>query len=235
MKIQTTILGLLIFFTSLVIKAQDCTLYFDFVEGTTWEMTSYDKKGKQEGKIKNTIIEKSNSSKGNQAKIKMEMLDVKEKDKVESEYTITCDNGNLNMSMDMFMSPEMTKQMEMQGMENIEVNMEMGDMEFPKDLSVGMELKPCEMTMTAKMNGIQVMSMQSEIKDRKVLSKESITTEAGTFECFKIEQTTFVKMGFAKSESKSITYLSEGVGVVKTEDFDKKGNLVGYTEITKIN
>lgn len=235
MKIQTIILGIFIFFITLITNAQDCNLYFDFVEGKSWEISSYNKKGKLDGKMKNTIIEKSNSGKGDVAKIKMEMMDVKDKDKIESIYTITCDNGNLSMSMDMFMSPEMTKQMEMSGIENLEVNMEMGDMEFPKNLTVGMELKPCEMTMTAKMNGMQIMSMKSEVKDRKVLSKESVTVESGTYDCYKIEQTSYVKMGFANTESKSIIYISEGYGVVKSENYDKKGSLESYSELSKIN
>ncbi len=235
MKIQTTIIGLLILFTALTVKAQDCNLYFDFVQGKSWEVSNYDKKGKLEGKMKNTILEQTKNDQGEVAKIKLEAIDVKEKDKFESIYTIVCNDGNLKMSMDMFMSPEATKQMEMEGMEGVEVSMDMGEMEFPNNLSVGQELNPCEMTMTAKMNGIQIMSMQSEIKDRKVLGKESITTEAGTFECFKIEQTSFVKMGFVKSETKSIIYISDGVGVVKSENYDKKGNLESYSEISKIN
>ena len=80
------------------------------------------------------------------------------------------------------------------------------------------------------------MTMTIKILNRKVESKESITTPAGTFSCFKItydmESSTKIMGMNTNVKLSSIDYLAEGIGVVKTESYDKKGELSGYSLLT---
>ena len=78
------------------------------------------------------------------------------------------------------------------------------------------------------------MYKRQTIKDRKVVGKETVTTAAGTFECFKVEQTTEMDMGFVKREMKGVSFIAEGIGVVRSESFDKNGDLESYSEITQV-
>ncbi|MFT5601136.1 MAG: hypothetical protein ACI9N1_001375 [Flavobacteriales bacterium] len=210
--------------------AQTCDMFFPLEEGASWEITHYNAKGKEQDTQVNTIISKKTVDQGEEASIKMEVKDAKEKDQVDIEYTVLCAKEYLEMDITMF-TPD-NKATETEG---IEVEMTTKNLEFPNILTEGLELAPGSMKMTTTMNGIKVSSMEINIIDRKVAGIETITTPAGTFECFKITQTSKFKMGFMKFETSSITYFAKNVGIVKTENYDKKGKLDSYQELTKIN
>jgi len=78
------------------------------------------------------------------------------------------------------------------------------------------------------------MTMSFHVVDRKVEAFESITTAAGTFECFKLSQTTKSKMMFMNLTLKSIDWIAEGIGSVRSESYTEKGKLEGYTVLTNI-
>lgn len=210
--------------------AQDCGSFIPMAEGYKWEVTNFNKKGKEDGKSTNTVSAVSSVDDVTTATVEVVTSDGK--DELKTSFNISCDGTTFKMGMSVFLPAEQLEQM--QSVESMVVELNMEDMEFPNDLVVGQELKDATMTMTAKMNGIQVMNNTTTIKNRKVLSKESITTAAGIYECFKIEQTSVVKMGFMEREVRSVSYLADGVGVVRSESYDKKGELEGYSEITKI-
>lgn len=77
------------------------------------------------------------------------------------------------------------------------------------------------------------MNMTMEMVDRKVEGKESLTTSAGTFDCYVISYTTEMKMGL-NTMFKNKEWIAEGVGMVKSENYNKNGKLMGYSELTKI-
>ncbi|MFN0275221.1 MAG: hypothetical protein ACKVPJ_05725, partial [Chitinophagales bacterium] len=54
----------------------------------------------------------------------------------------------------------------------------------------------------------------------------------GSFECVKFSETIHMKMLF-KVTAKSITWMAEDVGVVKSESYNDKGKLEGYSLLTK--
>lgn len=210
--------------------AQDCTSFMPMEEGYKWEVTNFNKKGKEQSKVTHTV--KSASVVDGESNAALEMVTVDGKEEHTTSYEFMCDGSIFKISMNLFLPAETMEQM--QSMESMEVVMDMEDMEFPTKLEVGQVLKDASMKMEASMNGMKVMSMITIIKERKVVSKESVTTTAGTFECFKVEQISEVKMGFVNREYKSVSYIAEGVGVVRSESFDKKGEIESYSEITKI-
>ncbi len=77
------------------------------------------------------------------------------------------------------------------------------------------------------------MKLVVDITERKVEGRESVTTPAGTFNCYKISYNTHSKMMIAKMNFKTVEFLSEKCGAVRTETYKSNGNLVGYTVITK--
>jgi type 1 fimbria pilin len=81
---------------------------------------------------------------------------------------------------------------------------------------------------------VSFIKINCKITNRKCLGFETITVPAGTFNCRKISQTTTVK-AMGKSEiNTSIEWEAEGIGTVRNEVYDKKSNLVSYSELTKI-
>lgn len=65
----------------------------------------------------------------------------------------------------------------------------------------------------------------------KVGGMESITTPAGTFDCFKVTYTMKINMG-ANSQKIYVTeWYAPGIGMVKSVNADKKGNLIAQEEL----
>ena len=109
----------------------------------------------------------------------------------------------------------------MGGMEGMELNISGTALEMPKQLTVGQSLPDAEAEIEVRNNGFKMMTMQHTVTNRKVEAKESVTTAAGTFDCYKI------------SYDFEFKWVSEGVGVVKAEYYNKKGKLESSEELTK--
>ncbi len=201
-----------------------CSMYYPFEEGTTFQITGYDKKGKTESVVDYSIKEVT----GNSATINTKISDEKGKEITTTNYNITCENNTISIDFKSLMNPDMFAQYK-----DMELDFEGTNIELPNDLSVGKDLKDANMVMTMKMGGIN-MNMTMNLVDRKVEGKESISTPAGTFDCYVITYTTEIKMGL-KSMFKNKEWIAEGVGMVKSENYNKNGKLMGYSELTQIS
>jgi hypothetical protein len=65
-----------------------------------------------------------------------------------------------------------------------------------------------------------------------VVGKESITTPAGTYDCYKITSdiATQTQMGIKMNINvSSIEWITSKLGVVKSESYNKNDKLMGYT------
>ncbi len=106
------------------------------------------------------------------------------------------------------------------------------DVELPNQLSVGQDLKDANVNVKMKMSGMN-MNIDVNTIDRKVIGKESVTTAAGTFDCFVITAKTKSKMMMANQEMSDKLWLSEGVGMIKQETYNKNGKLLSRMELSQ--
>ena len=91
---------------------------------------------------------------------------------------------------------------------------------IPARLAVGLELGTGSIVMN--MGGIKTTQ---EIHTHKVVGREQLTTPAGTFDCYIVEQTYTAKMAFIKAKGSQKVWYARGIGTVKTETYDKRGKL----------
>ncbi len=103
-------------------------------------------------------------------------------------------------------------------------------MKIPNNLSVGQTLPDA----SAKVK-IGFINCTAVMTEGKVVAEESISTEAGTFRCYKVSQKTSASVMGIKTEGTTITWYAKGVGAVKTETIDNKGKLIQTQELTKNN
>jgi len=70
------------------------------------------------------------------------------------------------------------------------------------------------------------ISLESGVKiyDRQVVATEKIALEAGTFDCVVITYTEDTSILFNKTKKYKV-WMAKGVGIVKSEEYDKKVNL----------
>jgi hypothetical protein len=101
-------------------------------------------------------------------------------------------------------------------------------------LEVGQTLKDITYNMKMSMNGMNLMNRSFTVKDRKVESKESVSTPAGTFDCFKLTSTFISKGGLGSGTMKTITWYAKNTGMVKSETFSDKGKLMSRQVLSKI-
>jgi hypothetical protein len=101
-------------------------------------------------------------------------------------------------------------------------------MQIPNNLSVGQTLPDA----SAKVK-IGFINCSAQMTEGKVLAEESITTEAGTFDCYKVSQKTNAKAIGIKTEGTTLTWYAKGIGTVKTETLDKKGKVIQSQELIK--
>jgi hypothetical protein len=201
-----------------------CSKYYPFVEGKTFQITSYDKKGKKATVVDYNITNVTN----NTATFNTIIYDDKGKEVTTTSYNIACENDAISIDFNSLISPELLEQYK-----DMELDVTGTNIEIPNNLTVGQSLKDADMIMTIKMGGLN-MNMTMQLTDRKVDARESVTTSAGTFNCYVISYTTQVKMGLSQTYMAK-DWIAEGVGMVKSESFNKKGKLLGYSELTQVS
>lgn len=218
------VLCLLILLISIPTSSQNtCSTYYPFKEGTKFQITSFDKKGKKESIVDHEIVRIEN----NVATINTKVFDSKGKEITTASYEMMCNGDGISIDFKSLMNPQMFKQYK-----DMELEMSGTNIELPNNLSVGQDLKDAQLNMGINMGGMK-MNMSVDMVNRKVNAKESVTTAAGTFNCFVISYNTEMKMGIKQSfEIKE--WIAEGVGAVKSETYNKGGKLIGYSELTSI-
>jgi len=213
---------------SFLATAQECSIFYPLEKGVTLEYTLYGNKEKVEGVQTQEISEVEETSEGLKARMHINFRDEKGKDVYEMDYGFLCAGNVVRIDFQSLMSGPMLEQFE-----GTEAEITGTDIEWPNDLSVGMELPDANVSMKMNMGGIN-MKMEMDITGRKVEKKESVTTPAGTFECFVVYSETQSKMMMANQTFPSRVWLAEGVGMVKNESYNKNGKLVSQMVLTGV-
>lgn len=220
------------FLTMAICSAQnECSKFYPLEEGTSFQYTNYDKKGKTDGTMAYTISSVTDNGSSTTATLDLKYTDKKGKDIFESNYNMTCENGTVRID---YQSLFPTQMMQQYSEMDIEMDITGTDIELPNDLSVGQELADANVSVEMSMSGIK-MNTTVDQTDRKVEKKESVTTAAGTYDCYLITESTISKTMGASFELESKLWLAEGVGMVKQESYKKNGDLISSTELTKFN
>jgi hypothetical protein len=68
-----------------------------------------------------------------------------------------------------------------------------------------------------------------------IVGTERIQTEAGSFDCFILEETLTTKVMMVKDVEKIKSWYAYGIGLVKEITYDKNGKLISSIILNKIN
>jgi hypothetical protein len=217
-----------LFLTGSVVAQTDCVAYLPAEAGTEWELTHYNKKGKETGKIVYRLTEKSVTEAGTTFSVESVAFDKKGRETFTNTFEAYCREGHFSFDMTYQLNGEMV-----QSYQNMEMEMDASDFVLPTmDTSAGTELADGTLTVEIGGNSPIGMNMTVTIENRTVAGQESITTPAGTFETLKVTQDVRTKM-IVNILASTVEWYAEGVGMVRSETYNKNGKLQGYSELTR--
>ena len=193
---------------------QNCNFYY-LQNNKTAEVSIYNKKGNESGKNVYKVSSVSKSGKDVSAIVNSEMFDKNGKSISTAVNNIKCSSGVLMMDMKMFISPD--QQERMKG----EAKASDVYLSYPTDMKTGDALPDGIFEMDMKQSSGINSTISIKLTERKVESKESITTPAGTWECFKITYHSVIRFSLAgigiPIKMDVTEWFAPGFGVVKTE------------------
>ncbi|MBW6479602.1 MAG: hypothetical protein K0B37_09260 [Bacteroidales bacterium] len=215
------------------ILAQDCDLYFPLVENKGVQYQNFNRRERLESTQDVMVKKVTLHSDHTEALLSTRYYDNRERLQHETEFTVRCKGNELVLDVQSLIDPAM-----LDGFKDMEINVSSIDIVIPDHLKIGDNLPDAGMTMSVSAAGMRITEIEINITDRKVEAIESITTPAGTFECFKITYATHTQsrtMGMTnRLASSSVEYYAPGVGNVRTEIYDKNQRLESYTVLSKI-
>jgi len=99
-------------------------------------------------------------------------------------------------------------------------------------------LPDANMHIKISIGDVAISNINFDLQDRKVDSKESITVPAGSFDCYKISYNSKMKSESMETpvelSIKHVEYYAPNVGMIRSETYDKNGDLQSYTILNKI-
>ena len=139
-------------------------------EGSSFQYTMYNKKGKTEGITDYTISKVSSEDGATSATFDFKFTDEKGKELLNSDYKISCSGDGIKIDYESLFPTQMMQQYEDMG---LEMDISGTDIQLPNDLSVGKALEDANLAIVMNMSGIK-MRVSVDQTDRKVEKKESI-------------------------------------------------------------
>jgi hypothetical protein len=225
MKLPLILLSIL--FATLTYAQSDCKPYVPNNKGDKWEVTSYSAKDKVTGRTAYELMDKAETDSTSTFTIKATSFDAKDEETYVNTFAATCKNGKFIFDMAMKLDGSV-----MQAYKDMDVEVDASEFEVPPtDTSFTGALADGTLDVAVSMNGMKIVSMNILIYDREVDKFEQMTTTAGTFNCIKLKQKIRTK-AIVKIEGSSTEWYSEGIGMVRSESYNGKGKLTGYSVLT---
>lgn len=217
----------LLLLIGMILKAQET--FFPTKEGTVLIYKTFDKKEKVAGTIKYTIKHVTINGDNMDITYQYESIDPKDKPVFKEEITIHKKGDKLYLDMSNFINKGAFQQ---NGEIPATVEVKGTDLEIPTDPKPGDLLPNANIEMSMKM-GFVNMKMSAQLSNRKVEALEDVTVKAGSFKGYKFSSVVNASAMGIKTEANVLEWYVKGIGIVKSENYDK-GKLQSHTELIEI-
>jgi hypothetical protein len=220
-----------LFVVSTSIFAQDCKNFIYMTNGKVVKYSSTNPKGKITTKMVYSVTAKT----GNKATINSQVFDEKGKEISAANSEMLCDGNSLKVDMRSFMPNTSANQFK-----GMTAKADVSYLNYPAKMQTGQTLPDGSFKMELFDNDKKMSDMTFNIVNRKVEGTESITTPAGTYDCYKITYNAELKtttFGISIPVNMKITEWYAGkLGLyVKSEAANKNGKLMSTTTLDSLN
>ncbi len=207
--------------------AQNCEAYIPTKVGEKHMYQTKNKKDKVQSYYSQELLSEKNIDGGTEYKIRHISYDEKKEIVNQDTLRFLCKDNMFYIDMGSYLNEE---QLGAYDESQIEITYE--NIGYPADLKPGSTLK--DGYVEAKVNVGMILTFRTDITNRKAEAYEDITTEAGSFKTIKITEDISSKFGFVKMKMSSVSWVKLNIGNIRTESYDKKGNLTSVTELISI-
>lgn len=205
--------------------AQECSSYYYFKKDAEVTFITYNGKNEKIGRDVARITDVASESGASTSLYKVTKYDKNDRFKEESAANISCDGNQLKIG---FQIPG-------------EVASKSGEAfySYPSNMKVGQELEGnLDFSVNSTVKGKKT-NISFNVKNRHVIATEKVKTPFGTFDSYKIQYDLHVRfkvMGIPIPMNLKVNeWFSPGLGVVKTESYNKDGKLEEYSVLTTIS
>ena len=203
--------------------------FFPLKPGTVMGYKIYDKKGKESSGLRYTLKEVTGTPDNLTITYDFEALDNKDQLVYAEEITIVQKGSNIYFDMNNFVNKAAFQK---NGEIPAEVKITGNSLEIPVNPIPGSTLPDATVTMEMKMGPIN-MKMTATSTNRKVEGWENITVKSGTYNSCKFSSDVNSVVLGMNVKSKIIEWYAKGVGVVKSETYNKKGDIASVRELVE--
>jgi hypothetical protein len=203
--------------------------FFPAKAGTKLTYQTSDKKGKMTGQTKYTVKEITGSGDHFTIVYDVESLDDKGQRVFIDNISVKQEGDKMYFDMSNFLNKAAFQQ---NGEIPPSIEVTGNNMEIPLIPIPGTSLPDANVTMSMKMGFIN-LKMTVNVTNRKVEALEDVAVKAGNFNAFKFTGDVSGTIVGIKVNTKSVDWYAYGVGLVKTESYDKKGELKSVLELVE--
>lgn len=204
--------------------------FFPTTKGVVLTYKTFDKKGKETGGMKYTIKNVQREGTNINITYMVESSDQKENIAFSEEITIQQREDKLYMDMSNFLNKGAFQQ---NGEIPVDIEVTGNNLELPVNANPGDVLPDANVEMAMKMGFIN-MKMAAQVTNRKLESIEDITVKAGPFNTYRFSSKVNATTMGLKVETNNMEWYAKGIGILKSESYDKKGKLQSTTELVEI-
>lgn len=228
---KNTVLVIILLLAMGSLQAQECTVYIPNEVNMELKYSNANGKGKIQSYETQKLINEETIDNMVTYTVVSTSYDGKNQDEITSQDTMEfkCRDNVFVIDMEQYADKS---QMESENSE-IDINITADEIYYPANLSPGTKLNDGFVKIEIT-SGPMVITNITRIFNREVVSKEDITTDAGTFSCYKITQNFENKTGFITFKFHTVEWIIEGLGTIRTETYNKKDKLQSVKELVEI-
>lgn len=230
---RTFILITCLSFWLIPVSANDCNFYIPLVENSGMEFQNFNHRDRLQGRQKVTVEKVEQSGGQTIATMNAIIFDQRDRELHQSDYLVKCHDNQMLIDIKSLLDPNM-----LSGFADMDIQMETNDIIIPGNLSVGQSLPDSEMTLKVKTGNVTFADIKLQMVNRTVESRKNITVPAGTFECYKVTYdllTVTSTMGVPmRANAKVVEYHAPNHGPVRSETYNDRNRLQGYTVLSKV-
>lgn len=217
----------------ITISVQAQAFRVDDPEGTTLHYGYLDKKGKTISEAIFKLIDKANTAKGTVLNILMETVVDGTPAQVKMKMTYT--DSKIILDKSFIMSNTIVDQA--LKYKDVRVDASGDDPTIPINLKVDDVLPNYTLSIKIIVPNI-IVNTKASTTQRKIIRKEEVTTPAGTFEAFVLEESVLSTVNILgmniNATGKGTSWIVPGMGIVKQDNANKKGKSTGGYQLIKI-